>query len=191
MKLVPFLLIPLLLTGCSVLKPIADEPVRHLLESPLPERTPTLSAPIIAIARPSLPPYLERTEMVTRTGSGQLKIHEGHLWSEPLDAAITRVIAESLRRRTGSANIQSSGSFISQEYSAVVEIRIDRFDPSSEGVLLLECTWKMQTVEGGDASTKAFRTEVAFDSSVDSMSQRVKAMNEALDRLSREIAKAL
>jgi uncharacterized lipoprotein YmbA len=191
MKLLPTLLFPLWVAGCSVLKPIADEPVRHLLESSVPARVPTLSSPVIAIARPSLPPYLERSELVTRTGNGQLKVHENDLWSEPLDAAIARVIAESLRHLAGSTNIQPSGNFISQEYSSVVEIRIDRFDPSPEGLLLLECTWKAQAVQGGDASARVFRTEVAFDPSVDPMSRRVVAMNEALGRLAREIAKVL
>ena len=191
MKFLQLLSFFLLVAGCSVLKPIDDEPVRHLLESSVPKRVPTLSSPVIAIARPSLPPYLERTELVTRTGNGQLKIHENDLWSEPLDAAIARVISENLRHRTGSTNIQPSGSFINQEYSSVVEIRIDRFDPSPEGVLLLDCTWKAQAVEGGDASARVFRTEVAFDPSVDRMSRRIVAMNEALSQLAREIAKVL
>ena len=190
MKPIRFIFISLLLTGCTGLKPIADEPVRHLLEASVSARTPRLSEPAIAIARPSLPPYLERSELVTRTGDGKLKIHDRHLWSEPLDAAISRVIAENLRNLTGSANVQPSGSFISRDYSSVVEIRIDRFDPSSASILLLECTWKIQVVEGRDPSVKSFRTEVAFEPSADPMSQRITAMNTALAQLSKEIAKS-
>lgn len=184
---ISILSITLFLTGCTVLKPIADDPVRYLLESPLPARTPRSSAPVVAIARPSLPPYLERSELVTRTADGRVIINEEHLWSEPLDAAISRVIAESLRRSTGSTNIQPVGSFITKDYSSIVEIRIDRFDPVSDQRLLLECTWKTQPLVGGDTSSKAFRTEVDFDGL---MPGRVKAMNVALGRLSREIAKS-
>jgi uncharacterized lipoprotein YmbA len=138
-----------------------------------------------------LPPYLERIELVTRTAAGQLRIHDKHLWSEPLDAAITRVMAENLRRLTGSTNIQPVASFITRDYTALVEIRIDRFDPAADGSLLFECTWKLQPVAGGDAAPKAFRTVVPVPPSADPVGARVPAMNEALGRLARAIGKVM
>lgn len=191
MKLIPLSLFFTLLAGCSLLSPVADAPVRHLLDSSAKEQDPRDSSPVVAIARPSLPPYLERSELVTRLNSGRLSIHENDLWAEPLDAAIARIIAENLRSQTGSTNIQPAGSFISKDYSSIVEIRIDRFDPSSEGVLLLECTWKIQSAEGSGDLTKSFRSEVSFNSQSETIPNRVKAMNEALENLSKEIAKSL
>jgi uncharacterized protein len=181
----------LLCAACSVLGPLADDPVRHLLESPLPDRTPTAATPAIAIARPSLPPYLDRSEFITRQPDGRVLLHEQHLWAEPLDASISRVLADNLRRLTGSTNIQPSGNFLSQEYSALVEVRIERFDPTPEGALLLQCTWKVQPVGGGDSSPKAFRTSVPLDDPADPHPARVRAMNEALARLARTIRPAL
>jgi len=189
------LLLPLCFTACSILAPVADDPVRHLLEATVSARTPTASKPAVAIARPSLPPYLERVELVTRTGDGRLEVHEKNLWSEPLDAGITRVVADNLRRLTGSANIQPSTNFIARDYTALVEIRIERFDPAPDGTLLLECTWKLQPIGAGDAATKAFRTSVPIAPDVKSadkpMSGRIVAMNQALEQLSRQIAKAM
>ncbi len=189
------LLLPLALTACSILAPVADDPVRHLLEASVSGKTPVSASPSIAIARPSLPPYLERVELVTRTGDGRLEVHEKDLWSEPLDAAITRVVADNLRRLTGSTNIQPSTNFITRDYSALVEIRIERFDPLPDGTLLLECTWKVQPVTGGDAPPKPFRTAVpilpSVEDSFNKMAPRITAMNEALARLSRTIAKSL
>ena len=186
---------PLLFAACTVFQPIDDDPVRHLLESPIAARTPTSAAPAVAIARPSLPPYLERSELITRTGDGRLEIHENDLWSEPLDAGIARVMADNLRRLTGSTNIQPSGNFITRDYTSLVEIRIERFDPLPDGSLLLECTWKLQPLGGGDAAPKAFRTTVPMtpraESASTKMSARVTAMNEVLARLSRTIAKSL
>lgn len=184
-----FLILPLFFSACSLVKPTADDPVRHLLDSPIPARTPTSATPAVAIANPSLPPYLERTELITRTGDGSLKIHEKNLWSEPLDAGIARVIADNLRRLTGSTNIQPTGNFITRDYASLVEIRIERFDPLPDGTLLLECTWKLQPVGGGDASPKAFRTTVPVAPT--GISARIPAMNEALARLSHTIAKRL
>ena len=189
------LALPLMLSACSILKPVEDDPVRHLLDSPISARTPTSSTPAVAIARPSLPPYLERSELITRTGDGRLEIHEKDLWSEPLDAGISRVMADNLRRLTGSTNVQASDSFITRDYSSLLEIRIERFDPEPDGSLLLQCTWKLQPIGGGDAAPKAFRTTVPVavtgDPATGKMSGRIKAMNEALARLSRTIAKGL
>lgn len=195
MKLYLTLCLPLCFTACTLLAPVADDPVRHLLEATVSGKTPTASRPAIAIARPSLPPYLERVELVTRTGDGRLKVHEKNLWSEPLDAGMSRVVADNLRRLTGSANIQPSTNFIARDYTALVEIRIERFDPAPDGSLLLECTWKLQPVGVGDATTKAFSTSVPFAPDVKGtdkpMSGRIVAMNQALEQLSRQIAKAM
>ena len=134
--------------------------------------------------------------MVTRSGAGTLEIHEKEIWSEQLDTGISRVVADNLRRLTRSTNIQPAGNFITRDYSSLVEIRIERFDPLPDGQLVLECTWKVQPVDGGDASTRSFRTTVPVKESETydintGMRGRVVAMNEALARLCRTIAKAL
>lgn len=187
MKILPFLILPFLFTACTVFEAIEDKPLRHLLEASVPGRTPTKAAPAIAIARPALPPYLERSELVTRTGDGRLEIHEKDLWSEPLDSAIARVVADNMRRLTGSTNVQPASSFITRDYTHLVEIRIERFDPEPDGALLLECTWKLQPLAGGDAAPKSYRTTVPLPPTAD-RSARITAMNEALARLSRVIA---
>lgn len=181
------LILPLFLSACTVFEAIDDKPARHLLEATVPARTPTASAPAVAIANPALPPYLERSELVTRTGDGRLEIHEKDLWSEPLDSAIARVVADNLRRLTRSTNVQPASSFITRDYTHLVEIRFERFDPEPDGSLLLECTWKLQPLAGGDASPKSFRTTVPLPPTAD-RSARIVAMNEALARLSRVIA---
>ncbi|MFD2256458.1 membrane integrity-associated transporter subunit PqiC [Luteolibacter algae] len=196
MKTYLLLLIPLCFSGCTLLKPVEDDPVRHLLESSVSGKTATGSAPAVAIARPSLPPYLERVELVTRTGDGRLQVHEKELWSEPLDAGIARVIADNLRRLTGSTNVQPTANFITRDYTDLVEIRIERFDPLPDGSLVLECTWKVQPINGGDASPKPFKTIVPIQAGKAEglnvgMSGRIVAMNEALARLSRTISKSL
>lgn len=178
--------IPVLLGSCSV----RDDAVRYLLEPSVSPRVANASQPAVAIARPTLPPYLERTELVTRSASGTLKIHEKDLWAEPLDKGISRVVADNLRRLTKSANIQPAGNFITQDYTKIVEIRIERFDPLPDGSVILECTWKAQPVGGGDASMNSFSTTVSVSVS-DGKHTRIVAMNEGLERLSKTIAKSL
>lgn len=182
---------PLLLAACG-LTPVKDTSVNHLLDPTIPERRITGASPAIAIARPALPSYLDRQQLVSRSRSGQLEMNSYHLWAEPLDAAISRVTATNLGRLLNSLNIQPVESFVTLDYQTLLEIRVSRFEPDSPGNLVLECTWKLQPVSGRVANTRPFRTSVPIspaDSAKD-LSGRVVAMNEALARLAREIARS-
>jgi len=183
---------PFLLAACG-LQPVKDTSVNHLLDPAIPERRISGASPAIAISRPSLPSYLDRQQLVSRSGGGQLQMNSYHLWAEPLDAAISRVTAVNLGRLVNSLNIQPVESFVTLDYQSLLEIRVSRFEPDSPGSLVLECTWKLQPVSGRVANTRSFRTTVAIspaDSPKD-LSGRITAMNEALARLAREIAPAL
>ena len=186
----------LFLSGCGIFKPVKDETVRHLLEATIQGSGGGRSKPAVAVAKPSLPPYLDKSELVTRSGRGTVEVHAGELWSEPLDAAIARVMADNLRRLKGSANIQPSGNFVSRDYDSLLEIRIERFDPLPDGSLVLECTWKVQPVGGGEVSPQSFRTVVPIieeqgDGFGGKKGGRVVAMNEALAQLARRVGRAL
>ena len=190
------LLIPLLLAACNVLKPVKDISVNHLLDPIVPERRITGATPAVAISRPSLPSYLDRQQLVSRSGDGQIQMHRYHLWAEPLNSAISRVMAQNLGRLTNSLNIQPVENFVTLDYQSLLEIRISRFEPDPGGRLVLECTWKIQPVSGGVGNTRSFSTAIQLstgDAAVTParLADRVAAMNEALARLAREIADSL
>ncbi len=191
------LVLPLLIGSCSVLKPVEDAPVNHLLEPLVPQRRITGSSPTVAIARPALPGYLDRSELVIRSGEGTLKMNPYQLWAEPLDSAISRVTALNLGRLTNSLNIQPVESFITLDYEWLLEIRITRFEPNGSGQVILECTWKLQPATSKRvANTRSFSTSVpmpppAPSTSPEDHSGQPAAMNEALARLAREIARSL
>ncbi len=182
---------PLLLATCG-LTPVKDTSVNHLLDPVIPERQITGASPAIAISRPALPSYLDRQQLVSRSGNGQLEMNSYHLWAEPLDAAISRVTAINLGRLMNSLNIQAVESFVTLDYQTLLEIRVSRFEPDSPGNLVLECTWKLQPVSGRVANSRPFHTRVPISpaDSAKNLSGRVAAMNEALARLAREIARS-
>lgn len=184
---------PFLFASCGVMKPVKDTSVNHLLDPVVPERRITGVSPAIAISRPALPSYLDRQQLVSRSGGGEVGMNSYHLWAEPLDSAISRVTAVNLGRLVNSLNIQPVESFVTLDYQSLLEIRVSRFEPDVSNSLVLECTWKLQPVAGRVANPRPFRTEVAIspaDTPKD-LSGRVAAMNEALARLAREIAPAL
>jgi len=177
--------------SCSLTKPVSDPATRHVLDPAIPYRAGAASQPALAVARPSLPSYLDRQQLVTRGAGGEVRVLDNHLWSEPLDSGIARVLAANLSRLTGSTAILPVGNFITLDYSALVEMRVERFDPDPSGNLVLECAWKKQPVSGADTPFKSFRAEVPVDPSKAPMTGRIAAMNEALARLAREMARGL
>jgi hypothetical protein len=184
----PALLLTVLITACGVLQPVKDASVNHVLDPLVPERRITGSSPAIAIARPSLPGYLDRQQLVSRGGDGQMRMNLDHLWAEPLDAGISRVTAMNLGRLANSLNIQPVETFVTLDYESLLEIRISRFEPDAAGNVVLECTWKLQPVSGRVTNPRSFRTVIE---STGPQAASVAAMNEALASLAREIARAL
>jgi uncharacterized lipoprotein YmbA len=183
----------LLFAACTVLQPVKDRAVYHLLDPAVPERALTLSQPAIAVARPALPGYLDRQQLVTRDRAGLLQMNPDQIWGEPLDAAISRVTAQNLGRLTHSLNIQPIENFITLDYQSLLEIRVSRFEPDGAGRLVFECTWQLQSVAGRTANTRAFTTTIPIRDagSPASRSGQAAAMSEALARLARDVARAL
>jgi uncharacterized lipoprotein YmbA len=181
-------LLLLTLTACSVLQPVKDTATQHLLEPLVPDRTLTAARPAIAVGRPSLPGYLDSNQLVTRS-AGQLMVSKHDLWGEPLDSGISRVIASNLSRLTGSMNIQPVESFTSLDYTTLLELKIAQFEPDSANQMVLQGTWKLQPVTGGETSTHYFRLLIPVPPDPTSLRARVTAMNQALEQLARQIAR--
>ena len=195
MKLsLPSILLPLIFASCSVLKPVEDTSISHLLDAAVPERNVTGATPAIAVSRPSLPSYLDRQQLVSRTNTGELNMNSYHLWAEPLDSGISRVTAANLSRLTNSLNIQPVENFVTLDYQSLLEIRVSRFEPDAGGQVVLACTWKLQPVAGRVAATRSFTTSVPVPGppvTAGPQTGRINAMNEALVRLARDIARSL
>jgi len=196
MKTSLLFLATLALSACGVLKPVEDRSLSHVLDATAPQRAITGNSPAIAVARPSLPGYIDRQQLVTRDPKGNLVLNVNQTWAEPLDDGIARVTAENLARIRNSMNIQPVRAFIAMDYTHLLEIRFTRFDAdATTRTITLECTWKLQPVSGRVATSRSFRTEVAINDaqfSANSPQQsRVAAMNQALAELAGEISKQL
>lgn len=177
----------LALTACSTFKPVKDSAIRHLLEPLVPDRVLTAATPAIAINRPAIPSYLDRMQLVT-LHDGQLVMSQLHLWAESLDLAIARVMASNLSRLTGSKNIQPVENYTTLDYTQLLELRITQFEPDTANQMILQGTWKLQPVTGKETSSHFFRLSVPIPIAAPPMTGRVTAMNQALERLSRQIA---
>ena len=187
-----FLFLPglLMFTSCAMLTPVNDAAVHHVLDPLVPDRALTALNPSMAISRPSIPGFLDCQQLVTHAG-GQLTISSLDLWGEPLDAAISRVTASNLSRLTGSSNIQPVENFVTLDYRMLLELRISQFEPDASHQMVLEGTWKLQPVTGGQARSHFFRISESIAPGLPPVTARVDAMNQSLEKLARQIAEQL
>jgi uncharacterized protein len=190
MKLLALSLILIFLPNCGVLTPVKDGGVDHILTPLVPDRTLAKQSPAIAIKRPSLPSYLDRQQLVTRS-EGALMIRKLDIWAEPLDAGISRVMGSNLSRLTGSLNIQPVENFTTLDYTKLLEIRIAQFEPDTAHQMILQGTWKLESVTGRANGTRFFHITIPISPTPNSMSANVAAMDQALDQLARKIVKEL
>jgi uncharacterized lipoprotein YmbA len=109
------------------------------------------------------------------------------LWGEPLDTGIARVTASNLSRLTGSTNIQPVENFVTLDYATLLELKIARFEPDDSNTMILEGTWKLQPVKGGETRSHFFRISTSIISTSPQMAARVNAMNQCLEHLARQI----
>jgi uncharacterized protein len=86
------------LPGCVSLKRTPEARffvLRSVVEPPEAPARPT-PAGLVGVLPVRLPGHLERPQLVTWTGPGELRVDEYLRWAEPIDAGVSRTLAENL-----------------------------------------------------------------------------------------------
>lgn len=183
----PFLI---MLAGCIGGK---SQPSRFYVLSPLPGETGSQGAAAepgvaIGVGPVSLPPYLDRPEIVTRAGGNELHLSEFDRWAEPLGQNFSRVLAENLSiliptDRTAVFPWEKSPPI---DYQVVVEVT--RFEGYTDGNSLLMARWSIFGADGRQellTRQSTFTTPTGAPQNYEAM---VSALSRSLADLSREIA---
>lgn len=145
---------------------------------------------IIAIGPVRMPDYLDRPQIVTRTGKNELEISEFHRWAGSLERDVTRVLVEDI-----------SGLLPADRFSIVrwtpypesqvpasyrVEVLVDRFEGTLGDSVLLKAQWEVFSQNRSLLlKRESLIREQINGGSYDAL---VAAMSSALERLSRDIA---
>jgi uncharacterized lipoprotein YmbA len=138
----------------------------------------------------SLPDYLDRPEIVTRTGDYGVRLGELDKWAEPLEPMFLRLLAERLRRETGSREVVLLPSRRETEPASAVEVE-------STGSTRARAARSCSTRAGGSARPRAAdaqgrpQPDPRAGDPVPGYDGIVAAMSRAVDGLAREIAVAV
>ena len=178
----------LLTTGCS------SPPTRFYVLSTLPDSAPvsmgTSPEPAVGVGPVELPDYLDRPQIVTRSGQNELNLAEFDNWAEPLKDNATQVLAENLAVLLPSKKIATYPWKRSTPVDVQVAVKITRFDHAEGGDTVLSARW---SVLSGDGGKELFARESRYRErpSGDSYPATVAAMNRALAQFSRDVADAI
>jgi uncharacterized protein len=178
-----------LATGCS-----SVPPVRFYVVTPLAGPAPAARAPgpRVVVAAVRLPEYLERPQLVTRSGDNRLQLEEFHQWGGNLAKDLTRVMAENLSLLLGSDAVVAAPHTLRVRPDYRVEIEVLRFERAGDARVHLTAKWWLQ--RGADGTPLASPT-TALESAplpeAASVELTVAAMSGVYGELSRVIAQAV
>ena len=135
--------------------------------------------------------YLDRAQIVTRTGSAEVKLAETHRWAEPLHNNFGRILAENLSilLDTDKISLQPSRNWSEIDYQVLINVW--QFDASKQGEVSLVANWSIRAEGGAELLTmkkSAYSIDVGDAASYNDI---VRALSKTTEFLSREIAKAI
>jgi len=189
------LLVVVILTACA-----SSQASKFYQLNPVPNQTTPvshLSAShniVIAIGPVGIPDYLDRPQIVTRSGKNELKLSEFDRWAGSLEADISRVLVENISNffaGDGLSVVRWRSYEDSRRVPASlrIEVLVDRFEGTLGHSVLLKAQWRVFASDGSLLLSKESRlTEPMSGSSYDAL---VAAMSSALGKLSLAISEEL
>ena len=148
---------------------------------------------VIAIGPVRIPDYLDRPQIVTRSGKSELKLSEFDRWAGSFESDVTRVLVEDISSCL-SADLFSVVRWTPYLEGQVpasyrVEVLVDRFEGTPGDSVLLKAQWGVFAANRSLLlKRESLIREQINGSSYDAL---VAAMSSALERLSRDIAGAI
>lgn len=148
---------------------------------------------VVGVGPVTLPSYLDRREMVSRTGSNELNVAALHQWAEPLQENFARVLGEDLGRRLGTDQIirLPAKRFMRRalriDYQVV--IGVERFERMPDGGAVLDVRWMI--LDNDNKLLLLSRSAHKQMPPADSYAGQVAAQSQLLGRLGEEIAAAI
>jgi len=144
----------------------------------------------IGISPVTLPKYLKKPQIVTRTGSNELHLAEYDRWAGKLEEDIGRVIAENLTHLLHTEKILSYPSMEAIDLDYIIKIDVSRFDGTLGGDIELVARWGVFDSQG-NAVYGVTATQIIEPATGSGYAEMVAAQSRALAAFSREMAAAI
>jgi len=178
------------LSGCATAPP----EVFYTL-SPLPAAAKAQSAaagqPLaVGVGPIAFPDFLDRSQLVTRSGASSLSVDEQHRWAGSLEDDFSRVLGENLAQLLATSRILPHTAEIRYPLDFRLVADVLRFEGTQQGEAVLKVRWAVHdpyTEEALLVKERSCRAPVASQG----QAAVVDAMSRALGDFSREVAEAV
>jgi uncharacterized lipoprotein YmbA len=171
----------------------ASQPSQFYLLSAMPSTESASSAtsgqhgPTIGVGPVTLPRYVDRPQIVTRTGPYELTLAEFDRWAEGLDANFSRVLAENLSLLLPTARVVMSPWPRATPIDYQIMVDVTHFLSQVGGESLLIADWTIVKGEGGDVLASG-RSRFSASAAGKDYAAIVAAMSQTVASLSQELA---
>ena len=137
-----------------------------------------------------LPGYINRRQMVMRTGQNQLEVSSYHRWADYPDRMVQRVLAENLQLLMTDARIYGAPWPVGLKPDVVVDFSFLELIGTTDKKMLLSAVWTI-TDKGDQSAVQSHRT--AFPATIPGtgFDDLAAAHSRALEALCREVAESL
>ncbi len=139
-----------------------------------------------------LPQYLERPQIVTRSGKNRLELAEYHQWGGNLRKNMIRVIAKNLSMLLNTPNVSIAPNRSLSAPDFRVELEVIQFERDIDGLVRLTVRWQISRVK--DRKLLAVKITDLVSPPVQTkpdLEQTVSAMSNLIGELSRIISRAI
>ena len=145
---------------------------------------------LISVLPVRVPDYLDRPQIVTRTGENTLDLNEFHRWAEPLRMNITSILVQNLSHLLQSDGIITASQNFGGPLRFQVGVDVQRFDGELGGLVILSGRWSIFSDDGKQSFVgRGFSLHEQTQS--ETYEDYVAALSRTIAMLSRVIAEEL
>jgi uncharacterized protein len=143
----------------------------------------------IGVGPVTLPPYLDRLQIVTRASRARLVLGEFDQWAASLQDSVPRVLAENLSLLIPTDRVLLHPWSRTTEPDYQVTVDVTQFDAGPSGEVVLAARWRILSANEKELVIRKARFTAAAGRQ--GYEATVSAMGHTLDALSQDIAAAL
>ena len=177
-----------LLVGCSSSQPTQFYTLSALVSDGASDESGALR---LGVGPISLPAYLDRPQVVTRSHNYRMTVADFHQWAEPLEISFQRVLMENLSNWLSTDDVVTLPERRGLPLDYRVEIDVTRFDADQTGEVVLDARWLIFDGRGDrlkDSGRSVIKKQFVADGDYGAIAE---AMSRSLGEMSASIANAL
>lgn len=179
-----------LLAGCATSKPVQYYQLSAMREDRAPAEFAVPKEATIGLGPVSLPEYLVRPQIVSRTSANRLTISNSHRWAEPLEENLPRVLSENLSALLGTDRILSQPWTNARKVDCQIVVDVLQFEGGPNGTVNLISRWKVMGRDGLVLLPER-RSSITLNATAQDQEAMIVALSQGVLGLAREIAAAL